>query len=332
MTRAAIASEADIIQSYFAPLAAGFAGAHGLRDDAASLAPPPGMDLVLTMDAIAAGVHFFPDDPPADIGWKALAVNVSDLAAKGAQPYAYLMSLAFPGPPSREWMAPFAAGLGEAQRTFGLSLIGGDTDHRPGPLSITITALGVVPHAKMVARCTPGVGDQVLVSGTLGDSALGLMLRADAAKWSLSDDHRACLNARYLRPQPRLALAPLLREYASAAMDISDGLWKDLSRMVEPKRIGARIYPARLPLSDAARAVVEQDPAALGAILTGGDDYEVLTTMPPESAAAFTAAAAAVGVAITDIGVIGGAHQVYFLDGQDQEIHLTLNRPGYDHF
>ena len=166
--------EADIIQRFFAPLAAGFDGAFGLKDDAAAIIPPPGCEIVVTVDAVAAGVHFFPDDAASDIGWKALAVNVSDLIAKGAAPQAYDMSLALPDMPDDAWLLGFATGLGEAQRAFGITLIGGDTDRRPGPLSVTITAIGIIPAGRIVRRATAKVGDHVFVSGTLGDSALGL--------------------------------------------------------------------------------------------------------------------------------------------------------------
>ena len=200
-----------MIQTYFAPLAAGLPGAHGLLDDCASLPPRAGEDLIVTTDAIAAGVHFFPDDAAGDIAWKALAVNVSDLAAKGATPAAYVMALAFPEQPEPEWLRAFSHGLAEAQAAFGIKLAGGDTDRRPGPLAITITAFGYVPAGRMVRRATAGPGDSIFVSGTIGDSALGLQLRRDAelaARWGLDQAAAQALIARYLRPEPRVALGP----------------------------------------------------------------------------------------------------------------------------
>ncbi len=178
-TRRAAGEEA-LIQTYFAPLAAGLPGAHGLLDDCASLPPRPGEDLIVTTDAIAAGVHFFPDDGPGDIAWKALAVNVSDLVAKGAKPAAYVMALAFPEQPAPAWLKAFSDGLAEAQQAFGILLAGGDTDKRPGPLAINITAFGYVPAGRMVPRATAKAGDAIFVSGTLGDSTLGLRLRQNA--------------------------------------------------------------------------------------------------------------------------------------------------------
>jgi thiamine-monophosphate kinase len=327
-----VETEASIIQGYFAPLAAGYPGAFGLRDDAAAISPPPGHDLVVTVDAIAEGVHFFPDDAPADLGWKALAINVSDLAAKGAQPHAYVMSIAFPEAPGRDWLAGFAGGLGQAQSAFGMHLIGGDTDRRPGPLSVTITAFGLVPVGTTVRRGTARPGDRVFVSGTLGCSALGLKLRskdAAAMSWGLSEAQEGFLLTRYLRPQPRIALAQALRTHASAAMDISDGLMKDLGRMAQASANGAIIHADRLPLS-AAGAMVPDSENRLISIVSGGDDYEILATVAPANADAFQAAARSVGIAVTDIGEIVEGSTVSLLDKDRHPVRIGT--PGYDHF
>ena len=326
-----VTSEAELIQGFLAPLAAGYPGAFALKDDAATITPPAGTDLVVTMDAIAAGVHFFADDAAADIGWKALAVNISDLVAKGTKPHAYLMSLAFPEPPSAEWLAGFVSGLGQAQAAFGLHLIGGDTDRRPGPLAITVTAAGLVPTGRMVRRGTACAGDRVLVSGTLGDSALGLVLRRPGDKpcWKLDQSHRDYLAGRYLRPAPRLALAPIVRQLATAAMDISDGLMKDLMRMAAASGVGARVDVSHLPLSEAVRVVLAQDSAVITTIATGGDDYEVLAAVSPREAAAFIAAAKAAGVPVTDIGCFEPGSGAVLLDARGRIIDLA--RTGYDH-
>lgn len=328
-----MSGEAGIIQPFFAPLAAGFEGAFGLRDDAALISPPPGYELVVTVDAVAAGVHFFTDDDAADVGWKALAVNVSDLIAKGAAPHAYVMSVAFPNPPEPSWLIGFVRGLAEAQRSFGVSLAGGDTDRRPGPLSITITAFGFVPTGRIVRRATARPGDSIFVSGTLGDSALGLKLRWEGTaggRANVSAAHRNHLLGAYLRPRPPLALAPILREFASASMDISDGLIKDLTRMVEASGTGARIETEAFPLSEAARAVVGVNGGELDAIATGGDDYQVLAAVSPENITSFAAAALAAGVAVTPIGrIVAGSGVVAIApDGEA----VTFPDPGYDHF
>jgi thiamine-monophosphate kinase len=329
----AAAGEEALIQGHLARLSAKAPGALGLEDDCAILRPEPGHDLVLTTDAVAAGVHFFPDDVPADIGWKALAVNVSDLAAKSARPLAYLMALSFPEPPSHAWMSAFAGGLAEAQAAFGCTLLGGDTDRRPGPISITITAIGAVPAGCLVPRSGARPGDLVYVSGTLGDAALGLKLRQEPAlarSWKLDEPSAAALRSRYLRPQPRLALGPGLREHASAAMDISDGLAKDLSRMAAASGVAAIVRTRMVPLSPAAQQAVGAAPALLDAAMTGGDDYEILCTVPPSAARTFEAAAATAGVGVTCVGEIAAGHGCRFLDEGGREI--TFSRPGYDHF
>ena len=328
-----MAGEADIIQGFFAPLAAGFEGAFGLKDDAASIVPPPGCEFVVSVDAIAAGVHFFPDDAAADIGWKAVAVNVSDLIAKGAAPYVYVMSLAFPDTPDNAWLLGFVTGLSEAQRAFGITLVGGDTDQRPGPLSVTITAIGIVPAGRIVKRGTARVGDHVFLSGTLGDSALGLKLRWNevaADPFTVSAAHRSDLIARYLRPRPPLALVPVLRDFASASMDVSDGLVKDLTRMVEASRVGALIDSEAFPLSNAARAVIASKASELATIATGGDDYQVLATVAPHNAAAFVAAAGRAGVEVAEIGRIMVGDGVVILGPAGNVI--SFEQSGYDHF
>ncbi len=258
--------EDELIQRTFAPLAAGFPGALGLKDDCAVVTPPAGHDLVLTTDAVAEGVHFFSGDAARDIAWKALAVNVSDLIAKGARPIAYLLSLSFPDEPDRAWLDDFAAGLAEAQSAFSISLAGGDTDRRPGPMSATVSAFGSVPHGRMVRRDGARAGDRLFVSGTIGDSALGLKLRLDPGLVSalgLDATRVAPLLARYLRPDPPLALAPHLLKFASAAMDISDGLVKDCGRLARVSGVARANRRRRVPLSASARAVVGGVPRAI---------------------------------------------------------------------
>ena len=254
----------EAIIRVLAPLAQGFPGAFGLQDDCALIAPAPGTELVLKVDPVAEGVHFLADDAPEDIAWKALAVNVSDLAAKAARPLGYLMALSFPAAPSADWLSRFAAGLAEAQARFGCHLIGGDTDRRPGPLTVTITVIGEVERGRMVRRGTARAGDVVFVSGTLGDAALGLALRKDpalAAAWGLSPAEAEHLRRRYARPEPRLALASALRDHASAAMDISDGLAKDLARLCAASGCAARVRFAEIPLSPGCAKALAADPA-----------------------------------------------------------------------
>jgi thiamine-monophosphate kinase len=323
----------EAIIGLLAPLAAALAGAFGLQDDCAVLQPEAGSELVLKTDPIAEGVHFLPQTTAADVGWKALAVNVSDLAAKGAAPRAYLLALSFPAAPRRDWVVDFAAGLRQAQERFGCHLIGGDTDRRPGPLTISVTLIGSVPQGRMVRRGTARAGDGLFVSGTLGDAALGLMLARDptrAAAWGLSTEMAQHLDLRFRRPQPRLALANALREHASAAMDLSDGLAKDLGRMCAASDCGAFARLGALPLSAAGRQAVATDASTYATVLTGGDDYEVLASIPSQREAAFRQAATAAGVAVTRIGSIraGRGVEIEGLDGHA----LILGHSGWDHF
>jgi thiamine-monophosphate kinase len=328
------AGEDGLIARYFAPLAQGFPGALDLRDDAAILAPPEGSELVVTSDALIAGVHFFADDSPADIAWKSLAVNVSDLAAKAAQPLAYSLVLALPGGWREDWLAEFAHGLGAAQAAFSIALCGGDTTVSPGgPLMISITAFGVVPRGGMVRRGGAGPRQRLYVSGTIGDAALGLRLRrcdADAQSWPLDDAGRDDLVRRYLRPEPRLRLQAALRAHASAAMDVSDGLVIDCGRMCRASGVGGRIEAARVPLSSPAQMAVPADPAAMQRVLTGGDDYEILAAIRAGEERAFEAAAHGAGVAVTDIGETGAEGSALSVVGADGHL-MTFASPGYDH-
>lgn len=326
-------SEEAIIQGFLAPLAAGAPGALDLKDDCATAAPSPGCEFVLKTDAIAEGVHFLTGDPAADIGWKALAVNVSDLAAKGAKPVGYLMSLAFPQPPQRAWMADFARGLALAQDAFGMHLLGGDTDRRPGPISITPTVIGEVPVGRMVRRAAARAGDHICVSGSLGDAGLGLRLQQDpalAARWRLTEQQAAWLRCRYLRPRPRLELRDALMRHARAGMDISDGLMKDLGRMCRASGVGGWVWHEGLPLSDAFKAVRDADPAAAAASLFAGDDYEILTSVAPEHFDAFKAEASGAGVPIAHIGMFVAEETVRLRDAKDRDIELGAT--GWDHF
>ena len=292
-------SEDNLIARYFAPLAG--PGGLALKDDAALLRPAPGRDLVLTKDALVAGVHFFPDDPPDAIARKALRANLSDLAAKGARPEGFLLALALPAGWREAWLAEFARGLGEDAAAFGCALLGGDTVKTPGPLLVSITALGSVAAGRMVLRTGARAGDLLFVSGTIGDAALGLALRKGAAA-GLSATDRAHLLDRYLLPRPRLALAGALADYSTGAMDVSDGLIGDLSKMMRTSGCGGDVALDMAPLSPAARAAIAREPALRDVALTGGDDYEILASVAPERAAAFRAAAQAAGVAVCEIG------------------------------
>lgn len=326
-----MSGEDRLIARYFQPLATA-PGALGLGDDAAVVTPPPGCDLVLTTDGVIAGVHFFLDDPPDTIGRKALRMNLSDLAAKGARPLGFLLAVALPAQPDEAWIAAFAEGLGVDAKHYDCPLLGGDTDKTPGPMSVSIAAFGAVPHGKMVKRSTAKAGDIVVVTGTIGDSALGLKLRRDyalAGQWRLSDAMAAHLKRRYLLPEPRNVLAQAVLANAVAAMDISDGLVGDLVKLCRASAVAAEIDVARAPLSEAARAAIVADPTLIETALTGGDDYEILLTLEPDKLAAFRAAADAAGVAVTEIGrVVAGRGARFLQDGKA----LAFTRASFSHF
>ena len=321
--------EDHLIATYFRPLAR-HPGALGLADDAATLTPPHGFDLVLTKDALIAGVHFFPDDPPDAIARKALRVNLSDLAAKGTRPAGFLLALALPDTVTGEWLTSFARGLGEDAQTYACPLLGGDPVRTPGPLMVSITALGFVPQGKMVQRKGAKPGDKVIVTGTIGDAAFGLELRNNAGALALDPKLREHLLNRYLLPQPRNTIASLVLAYASAAMDISDGLAGDLSKLCRASGVSAEIDVALVPLSDAARAALAANPAVVETILSGGDDYEIACTVPATRSKAFIAAAQSAGVQATEIGdVVAGEGAPRFLrDGKP----LALSKTSFSHF
>jgi thiamine-monophosphate kinase len=319
-------SEDDLIARYFAPLA-GAAGL-ALKDDVARLTPPPGRDLVVTADALVAGVHFFADDPADLIAGKALRVNLSDLASKGAEPLGFLLSLALPGDMTPDWLKAFAEGLGADAQTFGCPLIGGDTVRTPGPLMVSITALGSVASGPMPLRTAARAGDAIYVTGTVGDAALGLQLRQGGGP-ALPTAHRDHLIRRYLTPEPRLGLAAALR-FANASMDVSDGLVGDLAKMLAASRVSGVLDLARVPFSPAARAYFAADPSAIEIAATGGDDYEILATAPPEQAAAFEAAARDAQIPVCAIGRVSseGGLRVTGLDGAP----VSFARGSYSHF
>ena len=331
MTQSTESAEDRLIARYFRPLAT-VPGAFGLADDAAVVAAPPGCDLVLTTDGVIAGVHFFPDDLPEHISRKALRMNLSDLAAKGAEPMGFLLSLALPAGTDEAFVAAFATALGEDAARYGCPLYGGDTDHTPGPVSASITAFGVVPHGRMVRRSTAKAGDRVVVTGTIGDAALGVRLRRDrglAKSWRLNEAMAAQLELRYLLPEPRNALAQAVLHHATAAMDISDGLVGDLAKLCRASSIAAEIDVSRVPLSEAVRAALAVDPTLIETVLTGGDDYEIVLTVAPEKLAAFRAEAQAVGVSVTEIGHMRAGEGAHF--GHEGKA-LAFGHASYSHF
>ncbi|RZN01363.1 thiamine-phosphate kinase [Bradyrhizobium genosp. SA-3] len=326
-----VSGEDSLIARYFKPLATD-PGAFGLVDDAAILRSA-GEDIVVTTDAVVEGVHYLATDPPDTIAHKALRVNLSDLAAKGAVPTGFVLTLALR---SKEdaWLRPFADALGEDAKSFACPLLGGDTVSTPGPQMVSITAFGRVAPGRMVGRTGARPGDRILVTGTIGDAALGLdVLGGGAAAGALRSDPAArdFLVSRYRVPQPRNVLAQAVRDHATAAMDVSDGLAGDLTKLCAASGVSATVEVANVPLSAAAAGLIARKVVGVEMLLAGGDDYEVLCTVPPAQSDALIAAGRTAGLAVTAIGtIIEGGAPPRFLDGQGQE--LTLKRLSYSHF
>lgn len=298
--------EDRLIARHFAPLAK-HPGALGLADDAALLTPPKGHELVLKADAIVERMHYLPDDPPATVARKALRINLSDLAAKGAAPLGFLLSLALPKGFSDDWLAAFSQALGEDAEAYRCPLLGGDTVGSPGPVMVSIAAFGSVPAGTMAKRSGAKPGDRIVVTGTIGDAALGLLVRQDcsiAERWGIDAAMHAHLVDRYRVPQPRTAAADAVRTHATGSMDVSDGLVGDLAKLCAASGVGATLDAVSVPLSPAAARAVAAEPERLVTVLTGGDDFEILTTVAPQKLAAYLAAAAAAGVTATEIGEI----------------------------
>ena len=323
--------EDALIARYFKPLASD-PGALGLSDDAAVL-NARGEDIVVTTDAVVEGVHFLVGDPPDTIARKALRVNLSDLAAKGATPAGFVMTLALRGVDD-PWLMAFARGLGEDAQAFGCPLLGGDTVSTPGPQMVSITAFGRTPSGTMVHRSGARPGDRLMVTGTIGDAALGLqILKGGAVAQALSQDAatREMLVARYRVPQPRNALAEALRHHASAAMDVSDGLAGDLAKLCTASGVSAVIDAPSIPKSEPAAALLSRGVATIEMLLSGGDDYEILCTVAEARCPALMADARRAGVALTSVGsVIGETCAPRFLDAKGSEI--ALERLSYSHF
>jgi len=315
-------AEFSLIARHFRPLAG--PGALDLSDDAALLDPPPGKQLVLAADAMVAGVHFLPDDPPETVGRKLLRVNLSDLAAMGAAPLGYLMTCGFAKGTDDAWIAAFVAGLAQDQAEFGLAVLGGDTVVTPGPASFSLTILGTVVPGQALRRQGARSGDEVWVSGTIGDGALGLLALTGRLP---PDPHLA---DRYRLPRPRLGLGQALAGIARAAMDVSDGLVQDLGHLARAAGCGAEIRADAVPLSDAARAALGADPSLRPRILGGGDDYELLFAAAPEDAARVLAAGAATQTPVTRIGRFLDGAGVIVLDGGGKP--LDLPAAGWSHF
>jgi thiamine-monophosphate kinase len=320
--------EFELIRTLFAPLSRALSGAFGLADDVAVLSPPEGNEIVLKTDAVIEGVHFYKSDPPETIAKKALRVNISDFAAKGATPHAYLLALGLPDWPDSTWLERFVRGLAEDQAEFNVTLVGGDTDQTPGPLTIAVMMTGFVPEGTLVRRNGAAVGDIVYVTGTIGDAGGGLeLLRAGTPNQT---EWKAELVTRYRVPRPRLAFGQLLRGIASASLDVSDGLIADCGHIAEVSNVRIEIDARRVPLSAALLQLRGDDLAAVVNAVTAGDDYEIAFTASATQRNAIVTAAERSNTKITEIGCVAAGGGVVLLDAKGGEVHLP--HKGYTHF
>lgn len=316
--------EFQIIAEIFAPLAG--EGAFGLKDDAALIAARPGFDLIVTTDAVAEGTDFFAFDPAPMVARKALRVNLSDLAAKGAVPHGYLLNIALPPTTDVDWLRAFASGLADDQTEFGTSLLGGDTARTEGPLSIAVTAFGFVPEGRMLRRNGAKPGDGVYVTGTIGDSGGGLAI-FKREKHALTDTQRDALIACYRLPAPPVAFGARLRGLATAAIDVSDGLVADLGHVARASGVQIVLDAAAIPRSSALRAFWGDEGAAILRAVTAGDDYQIAFTAADHDGVMTVARQA--GVTVTRIGETQAGQGVeLLLNGTP----LDVTRPGYRHF
>ena len=323
--------ETSLIRKYLAPLA-GPSGL-GLKDDAACLSPRPGHDLVLTVDTIVEGIHFLKSDSPFDVAVKSVTVNLSDLVAKGAKPLGYLVALSLPQKPNEDWMEKFSAGLGSQIRG---KLFGGDmTVSKGGPLTISVTAVGEVPTGLMVRRDGAKIGDDIYVCGPIGTKAAGLKCALDlslASSAGIEHTDIGELIRHYAAPLVENAepFADLIRNNASASLDVSDGLVMDLQRLCDASGVGAQILADDIPLHPIVRKLVSNNAFSLVDAITGGDDYVALFTASPQTATVIDAAAGS--ARSYRIGKIVGVQEgVTFLDKEGLPLFLD-GRSGYDHF
>ncbi len=326
-----MSGEFDIIAKYFAPLSTDYEGAFGLGDDVARV---PSGDFVVTKDLLVEGVHFRPKDPLSSVAKKALRVNLSDLAAKGARPLAYLLGCVWPAGVKEEAIADFAAGLREDQAAFKISLIGGDTTMhaaKGAPLMISVTMIGAPGSAGVIRRNGAKSGDDLYVSGTIGDAGLGLALLE--GEWKPSASHKAFLAERYRLPSPRTALGGALSDLASASIDVSDGLIADAGHIARQSSVAIEIVAEKIPLSESARAwatAQENGDAAIGRLATFGDDYEILFTAPQSRRRSVEMASQLTKTTVSRIGSVSKGEGVRLIGSDAKPIGVAAS--GYDHF
>jgi thiamine-monophosphate kinase len=320
-------SEFELIAKLFAPLSRNAPGAYGLTDDAATIASSAGEELVVTADLLTEGVHFRADDPPDLIARKALRVNLSDLAAKGAKPLGYLLSLAFPHRLNTPWLESFAGGLEQDQSEFAVALFGGDTTATDGPLVISITAVGTLPVGTMIRRNGAKPGHLVFVSGSIGDAGAGLAVLRRQGRRDANEDS---LVHRYQLPMPRIALGQALRGMAHASVDVSDGLLADLGHIARASGARVLVDANRIPISAALGTKAGRSKEAIITAATAGDDYEIAFTAPATAKEAVSRIGHETNTPVSEIGRVVEGEGIVLLDSAGNEI--AVSRKGYEHF
>ncbi len=321
-------SEFDIIEKYFKPLTCGHKGAAGLSDDGAVLEGAEGYELAVTSDTLNEGIHFLTGEAPENIARKALRVNLSDLASMGAKPLCYQLNIAFPEAPSNDWLSAFSTALQSDNAHYGVFCSGGDTTSiKGGFISISITAMGLVPKGRAVRRMNARADDRIIITGPVGDAVLGLRALQD----DISDSRYANAIERYRLPQPRVNIVDAVREYAHAAADISDGLLADVMQIAKSSKLGAEVDPAAFSFSDAVEVAQVEGVLSLEDAVCGGDDYELALAVPAVRVAEFLGALADLGVQGMDVGRFvdnGGALTIVKSDAY----RFDFESLGWSHF
>jgi len=321
------------ISQYFAPLTKNCAGAFGLTDDGGVWTPQTGFEQVVTTDCLIEGVHFFSSDPAFELAQKALSVNISDLAAMGATPVIYSLVIAYPSWVNSQWISDFAGGLAVAQKQYNINLIGGDSVATPGPLTVTISAIGEVPTAQSIQRNGAQSNDDVYVSGTLGDAAIALRLPPGSLSGLTTNDMDA-LQRRYRCPVARVELGQSLRGLATSAIDVSDGLMADLGHLARASKVAIDISHKKVPLSEAFQNALKLNKNLIDLALMGGDDYEIAFTAPKKHARHIKNLSQDLSLKLTKIGKCSAAaRDQYTVQAlTPNNTHYLINNTGYTHF
>lgn len=322
-------NEFGLIERFFRPLAVNNPGSASLQDDCATLSVKNGYQAIYSMDTMVEGVHFFKDDPADLIAKKLLRVNLSDLAASGGDPLGYLLALCLPHGFPLKWLESFAAGLQEDQRKFNVSLLGGDTTSSNGPITLSITAIGEIPKDRVIRRAGAMIGDDIFVSGCIGDAAIALKLFGEIGKANTLK-HYPSLYDRYTLPEPRIGLGKLLAGTATACIDVSDGLYADLNHICLASKVGAKIEMGAIPLSKCVKEIIEKNKYYWESVYGGGDDYELLFTANKDQRNVIDNFASILNIAISKVGCIELGKGISILD-QFGDV-VPVKSFGWQHF